>query len=230
VRLDRADCICTAARVEPASLAEERAHEVAIALDREDEQTTDDRRARGGRHRDGADRASAASRSVASCAPHDAAAAGNTRTTTRAPGGNVASRAAIRCRSWRRTRLRSTAPPTDRPTTNPARGASKGDGDEGAASKRWTTRRGEAARRPDRAAAAKSERCRSRDAAGSMRDPERRATSGRKALTALPTTRRKDGAAGASAHPQPESMGLCAPTIVRLERTLAHSRAPGRGI
>jgi hypothetical protein len=53
-----------------------------------------------------------------------------------------------------------------------------------------------------------------------------RATSGRKALTALPTTSGEDGATGASAHAQPEAVGLCAPAVVRLKRALAHSRAP----
>jgi len=53
-----------------------------------------------------------------------------------------------------------------------------------------------------------------------------RATSGRKALTALPTAGGKDGAPGASAHAQPKAVGLCAPAVVRLERALTHSRAP----
>jgi hypothetical protein len=55
-----------------------------------------------------------------------------------------------------------------------------------------------------------------------------RATSGRKALTALPTTSGEDGAPGTSAHAQPEAVGLCAPAVVRLERALTHSRAPRR--
>ena len=53
-----------------------------------------------------------------------------------------------------------------------------------------------------------------------------RATSGRKALTALSTTGGEDGTTGASAHAQPKAVGLCAPAVVRLERALAHSRAP----
>jgi hypothetical protein len=53
-----------------------------------------------------------------------------------------------------------------------------------------------------------------------------RATSGRKALTALPTASSEDGATGASAHAQPKAVGLCAPAVVRLERALAHSGAP----
>jgi hypothetical protein len=56
-----------------------------------------------------------------------------------------------------------------------------------------------------------------------------RATSGRKALTALPATGSEDGATGASAHAQPKAVGLCAPAVVRLERALAHSRAPRKG-
>jgi hypothetical protein len=56
-----------------------------------------------------------------------------------------------------------------------------------------------------------------------------RATSGRKALTALPTASCEDGATGTSAHAQPKAVGLCAPAVVRLERALAHSRAPRKG-
>ena len=56
-----------------------------------------------------------------------------------------------------------------------------------------------------------------------------RATSGRKALTALPTASGEDRATGARAHAQPKAVGLCAPAIVRLERALAHSRAPRKG-
>src|SRR5665213_2745566 len=56
-----------------------------------------------------------------------------------------------------------------------------------------------------------------------------RATSGRKALTALPSTSGEDGATGASAHAQPKAVGLCAPAVVRLERALAHSGAPRKG-
>src|ERR1019366_1687153 len=56
-----------------------------------------------------------------------------------------------------------------------------------------------------------------------------RATSGRKALTALPTTGSEDRATGAGAHAQPKAVGLGAPAVVRLERALAHSRAPRKG-
>jgi hypothetical protein len=56
-----------------------------------------------------------------------------------------------------------------------------------------------------------------------------RATSGRKALTALPTASGENGATGASAHAQPKAVGLCASAVVRLERALAHSRAPRKG-
>jgi hypothetical protein len=55
-----------------------------------------------------------------------------------------------------------------------------------------------------------------------------RATSGRKALTALPTASGENCAAGTSAHTKPEAVGLGATAIVRLERALAHSGAPGR--
>jgi hypothetical protein len=56
-----------------------------------------------------------------------------------------------------------------------------------------------------------------------------RATSGREALTALPTTGSEDRTTGAGAHAQPKAVGLCAPAVVRLERALAHSRAPRKG-
>jgi len=41
-------------------------------------------------------------------------------------------------------------------------------------------------------------------------------------LAALTTARGKNGTASTGAHPQPEAMNLRPPTVVRLERTLAH--------
>jgi len=63
--------------------------------------------------------------------------------------------------------------------------------------------------------------------------------SGSEAVATLATAGRKDGAAGAGAHPQTEAVGLVPTTVVRLERALAqrvHStrgawltvRSPGR--
>jgi hypothetical protein len=53
-----------------------------------------------------------------------------------------------------------------------------------------------------------------------------RATSGRKALTALSATSGKNRAAGPGAHAQPETVGLRTAAVVRLERALTHSGAP----
>jgi hypothetical protein len=254
VCLDGRDRIRTTARIEPTALAEERADQAAIRNYRDDDHPGRD----AGTPRDGrTDRAARvdvcglhcasapsptasgrsrqrrrpASRSPANCADDDPAAAGRTRTTRRAPAGSWGSRAATRCRSWRRIRLRTTAPPTARLTTKPARAPAAGDvasaaGTDGRS--RWTTSRGRPARRPRRTAAVKSGRCRSRDAAGSISDRRIVATSGRQALTALPATRGKNGATGTSAHAQAEAVGLRAAAIVRLERALAHSGAPER--
>ena len=51
--------------------------------------------------------------------------------------------------------------------------------------------------------------------------------SGGQARAALAPARGEDRAAGASPHPQPEAVRLGAPAVVRLERALAHSGAPG---
>jgi hypothetical protein len=48
------------------------------------------------------------------------------------------------------------------------------------------------------------------------------APSGAQPLAALATTRRDDRPASPGAHAQPEAMNLRPPTVVRLERTLAH--------
>jgi len=92
----------------------------------------------------------------------------------------------MRWRNWRRTRFRTTAPPTTLLTTNPARtGAAAGTGvrpEAGAAVgtavtvrsrswSKWTTRRVRPARRPRRTAAAKSVRRRNRDADGNTSGP-----------------------------------------------------------
>jgi hypothetical protein len=48
------------------------------------------------------------------------------------------------------------------------------------------------------------------------------AWSGAQLLAALTTARGKDSTASPGTHPQPEAMNLRPPTVVRLERTLAH--------
>lgn len=84
-------------------------------------------------------------------------------------------------RSWRRTRLRTTAPPTLLPTTNPARGTAAVESASSAVglwrirscgSSRWTTRHCRPARRPRRTVAVKSQRRRSREAVGNTSGPD----------------------------------------------------------
>jgi hypothetical protein len=68
---------------------------------------------------------------------------------------------------------------------------------------------------------------RSRSGAATGRRPGAR-RSGREPRATLGPATRQDGAPGAGAHPQAEPMGLRPPTVVRLERALAHSWAPVR--
>jgi len=164
---DRTDRVFATTRIKPAAWAEQRADEPAVTADRQEQPASD----HSGRPRWPAahvglrvTRVSAASRSVPSSADDDPAAGGSTRTTSREPAGRVGNRSATRCCSCRRTRLRTTAPPTLRPTTNPARTDWSAPG---SGSARWTTSRPRPARRPRRIAAVKSGRRRSRDAAGS---------------------------------------------------------------
>ena len=158
------------------------------------------------------------------------AAAGRTRTTTAAPLGRSASRVRTKCRNCRRIRLRTTAPPIVRGTTNPTRAPAVTEsvvtGVTGVTvtGMRWTTSDGRPARRPWRTVAVKSERCRSRDAAGNTGIRVR--SSGRKALTTLPAASSEDGAACTRSHAEPKAVGFRTATIVRLERALAHSGAP----
>src|SRR3954452_10667070 len=98
-------------------------------------------------------RSRARSRSLASWAEVRPAAGGFTRSTSRDPAGRRSRRARIRCRSRRRTVLRTTAPPTDRVTMNPTCGAAPA-----AAGPRWTTSEEEPARTPLRTAAVNSVR------------------------------------------------------------------------
>ncbi len=124
-------------------------------------------------------RRSAASRSAPRAALLAPAAAGNARTTTRAPAGTPGSRERIRCRSRRCTRCRTTEQPTGRPTTKPIFG-STGDSTSGGVSPvptraRCTTTEPQAARRPRRTAVANSSRRVSRVAADSkVNDPRTR--------------------------------------------------------
>ena len=90
--------------------------------------------------------------------------------TSSVPAGTAGSRAATRCCRRRRTRLRSTAEPTRRPVTNPARAGSATAGRVS----QWTTSGPRADRRPRRATRSCSARVRTRARVGNMRDRTRR--------------------------------------------------------
>ena len=163
---------------------------------------------------------------------------GSARTTRVVPAGSVASRSRTRCRSRRRTLLRTTAPPTALETTKPARAGAvscsapagrrlgstvaAGDG-----------RSGGRRRRRGRHVGRRGPRRRSRRyAAVAARRPARLPTSrtgpGRpqadRRVAALGAAGGEDGAAGTGAHAQPEAVGLRAPAVVRLVGALAHVR------
>ncbi len=143
------------------------------------------------------------------------AAAGNARTTT-SPGSSRGSRSRHACRNRRVTRLRTTAPPTLRPTTKPMRG----DAPDRLPTCTISVR--EPARTPCRVAATKSRRERRRAEDGSTRNLRRGSGSSRESLSALATTVGDDRTAGSGPHTQAETVGLVPPTVVRLERALAH--------
>src|SRR5215204_6039241 len=96
------------------------------------------------------ERLNAASRSSAKVAEPLSAAAGSARTTTREPAGTMPRRSRIRCRSWRLTRLRSTAEPTPLLTTKPT------DVSPPVPGTTWVTRVGCAALAPRRIVSRKS--------------------------------------------------------------------------
>ncbi len=152
------------------------------------------------------------------------AAGGNARTTTRVPGGRVPSRGARRCRRRRRTWLRTTAPPTDRATMNPAWA---GVPSRSVPSARETTRSAGRAppgrRRPARSVAANSLLRRNRAAAGSTpvrpraaSDPwraDRRGWRDRRGCASAGGTRGSSPADGCSA-------GRCACSLVGSRTTV----------
>ena len=227
---DRHRGVLAAGWIKPAARAEQRADKPPIPADHDQKHAGDRtgrdgvRRFRGPRHDAHRNtRSSAESRSRASSADVAPAAGGSARTTNREPLGRVARRSRTTCRSRRFTRFRVTASPTARLTTKPARGSAAASSDAGTS--RWTTRRARPTRRPCQTAAAKSGRRRSREGAGNTSESE--IGLGGQRLAALAATSREDGAPGAGAHAQPETMRLRAAAIVRLERALAHGRAPG---
>lgn len=128
-----------------------------------------------------------------------------------------------------------TAPPTALLTTKPARAGGTGPPascgsvrrEPAVPRKRCTTRSGRPALRPRRTAVAKSSRRLSRCSEGSTSWTCGQAASGRQAGAALGAAVRDDRATGTRPHPQPETVGLGAAAVVRLEGALAHSGAPG---
>lgn len=132
------------------------------------------------------------------------------------PAGSAWTRAAMRARSRRLVRLRTTAPPTALETTKPTRGGCPARASAWLA---WTTINVEPARAPlgPRKVAAKSALARSRCPAGSTGS-----SSGGELGAALGAAGRQDGATRTGAHAQAEAVGLGPTTVVRLESTLAH--------
>jgi hypothetical protein len=186
------------------------------------------------------------SRSAAISAWRAPAAAGWARSTSRQPLGSEARRSRISSRSRRFTRLRTTAEPTARLTikptfagsperTGPAGAAASAEPSEPAGSRRWPASTEPPARRPVRSTRRKSSARLILDCCGSTTPPAQRgpracrparprrpAWSGAQLRAALTTACGKNSTASPGTHAQPEAMNLRPPTVVRLERTLAH--------
>ena len=173
------------------------------------------------------------SRSAARSAWRAPAAAGCARNTSRQPPGSQATRLRISSRSRRFTRLRTTAEPTARLTTKPTFGpASVGTAPAGSSRAPATT--APPARRPERSVRRNSSGLLIRVCCGSTTPPAQPrlpatgpegpsvADSDGELLAALATARGEHGAAGPGTHPQAEAVDLRPPTVVRLERALAH--------
>ena len=116
-------------------------------------------------------------------------------------------------RNLRLTRFRTTAFPTALETTKPTTATAGSLGSPA----RCRTSEPLPERTPLRTARSKSAGRRIRHGAGSTR-----ARSGGELGAALAAPTRKDRAARTGTHPQPETMGLRAAPIVRLERPLGH--------
>ena len=173
------------------------------------------------------------SRSAARSTWRAPAADGSARNTSRQPPGSQATRLRISSRSRRFTRLRTTAEPTARLTTKPTFGpASVGTAPAGSSRAPATT--APPARRPERSVRRNSSGLLIRVCCGSTTPPVQPrlpatgpedpsvAESDGELLAALATTRGEHGAAGPGTHPQAEAVDLRPPTVVRLERALAH--------
>src|SRR4051794_4133816 len=222
VDLDGLDGIGTAARGVPARRRQGRADRGPVEADDRQQHAGD----RAALHRLPASRAKAVSSAAPSSAELASADCGSARTTVPLPAGSTCSRWASWARSRRLTWCLTTLPPTDRPTTSPTTGASP------ARSICWCTiSRPVRARAPRRTTDAKSLERRIRWTAGSTTSPadvreNRVVGSGRQLAAALAATGGDDGATGASAHAQPETVRLRAAAVVRLEGALAHDRTP----
>ena len=226
---DRLEGVRRTRGVVPADLAVERADQEPVQPEQADQQVLHARHP-GPRP---ISRVSAASKSAVRAGNAAVAEGGRARTTSTAEPGNDESRSRARCRRRRFTRFRVTAGPTALLTTNPIwAGASTATA---AGSTRWSTRVAVPARRPRRTVCANSRldvsrlvrvsTCRPREmnreeTKGSTERKDAR--SGCQTAATLATARRQDGATGAGAHPQAETVRLVTATVVRLERTLAH--------
>ncbi len=167
------------------------------------------------------------SRSAARSAWRAPAAAGCARNTSKQPPGSEATRPRISSRSRRFTRLRTTAEPTARLTTKPTFGsASSGTGPAASSRCAGQGRATGPAARAHRALellrAPHPRLLRQHDPSSRRRSASWPAKSDGELLAALAAARGKDGAAGTGTHPLAETVDLGPPTVVRLERTLAH--------
>lgn len=171
------------------------------------------------RHRVAPARRRHESRSVSRRSESAAAAAGNARTTTSPPTNN-SSRSRHACRNRRVTLLRTTEPPTARPTTKPTRGRSQPPPTA------CTTSVRDPARRPCRVTRAKSRRRRRRAEAGNTRATctDDGACSGGETLAPLAATVGQDRSPRSGTHAQAKTVRLVTTTVVGLERALAHER------
>jgi hypothetical protein len=158
------------------------------------------------------------------------AAAGSARTTIRASVGVEPSRSAVRCRSRRFTRLRTTAVPTALETTKPTNGPWL---TAPVSSLACSTRVRVPTRSPCRTVRLKSLPDRILTGRGSTEHHPwfrrnggwLRASAGQSGAALAPTGG-EDGATGSGPHPVTETMGTTAAPVARLEGALAHGFTP----
>jgi hypothetical protein len=145
------------------------------------------------------------------------AARGSARTTRSVPVGVLGICSAAKCRSLRLTRFRVTALPTPLDTTSPTRSRSLGS------RLACKTRVGLPTRTPERMVREKSAERVILTVLGSTGC---RGGSGGQLLAAFAPAGGQDGPARSSPHPMAEAMGTAAAPVARLERALAHGKAP----